>query len=149
MSRNPSFLRHTGEFLPSVVGIESFLHTTPTSSPWTQSLISQPLCWQAAILFSSPRHLTLSIKMGNEEFPGPKDSTRIAPVEFNILQTTVASLMPQWSSQTVPHLPWWYTSTRPSWDELVPLRRTLRSVRKTSTILSRCPENLELLWSNV
>ena len=119
--------------LPSGEGTESFLHTTPASSLWKQLCISQPSCWQAAMVCSSPRHLTLSIKMGNEEFPGPKDSTRLAPEKFNILQTTVASLMPQWSSQTVPHLPWWCTSTRPSSGELEPLRRTFTTVKKHKT----------------
>lgn len=32
----------------------------------------------------------------------------------NCLQTTSASISSHWSSQIVPHLPLWYTSTRPS-----------------------------------
>ena len=132
------------EYLPSVGGIESFLHTTPASSEWPQLWSSQSLYWQAAILCSSPRHLILSIKMGNEEFPAPKDSTRMPSEKFSTLHRTVASLKPKWSSQTVPHLPSWYTSTRPSCDELEPLRRTFISVKKCQIWLRMCLQRQNL-----
>lgn len=56
----------------------------------------------------------------------------------SILQTTAASRLPHWSSQIVPHLSPFFTSTRPSYIELPPTSLTvmLRFVPATKKAIS-------------
>lgn len=54
------------------------------------------------------------LKFGPDTFLCRSNTVVVSYPRFNCRHTTSASTSSQWSLQMVPHLPLWYTSTRPS-----------------------------------
>lgn len=88
---------------------------TLASSWWPQLWTDKPWCWHWPSEVSPPWHCTSSRKMlptPSPKWPFPR-ALRPFP-QFSCRHTTWASSIPQRSSQTVPHVPLWRTSTLPS-----------------------------------
>ena len=80
---------------------------TPASSPWLQLCEFQPSCGQLHSWDSCPEQRTLSKTTGPEPCPNRAlPGADVAPPQPSCLHTTLASLMSQSSSHTVPQEPW-------------------------------------------
>ena len=108
------------------VAIGVYLQTTPTSSQWKQLWLPHPLWRHSAMLCSSPTQWTSSSQIWDGKAPKPYQPQQCvlqAPSEYPIMrQITLASSIPQESSQIVPQVPFRYNSTRP-WLDVGPDRR--------------------------
>ena len=94
---------------------------TEASSWWPQFSTPHPLCWQSIIELSLPEQRTSSSQIWS--LPAPKCAecgALTASGNPSWRQTTRASFISQSSSQTVPQLPLWNTSTLPSPFQLPP-----------------------------
>ena len=104
---------------------------TPASSEWPQLLTPRPRFEHSKRHDSFPKQLTSSRTMVPVPGPNAADETASrAPAKPRDRQTTMASFVPQPSSQTVPHSLLYLTSTRPSESEVPPTRRTSPSVTR-------------------
>ena len=127
--------------LPSIIFL-LWAQVTPASSWWPQLWIPHPWKSHWFKLVSLPVHLTFFIQIC--PVPWPKwayDQACTAPlVNPSCRQTTLAPLMSQPSSQTVPHWLLWKTSTRPSWSPVPPTSLTATSIGHTrnTSLVSTC-----------
>ena len=86
-------------------------HVMPTSSPWLQSWLPTPPWLQADNRGSLPPQPISSSKM--LPLPPPTVPKPVAKGGYPAsLHATLASVWPKLSSQTVPHVPFRYASTR-------------------------------------
>ena len=106
-------------------------HLTPASYRCA-SRLSGPYFEQSKIVASSPLQATSSKLIF--PLPSPKTdhgSALAAPPYPRLRQTTVASFRSQPCWVTVPHAPWWNTSTLPSHGKLPPTSLTSGKINKT------------------
>jgi hypothetical protein len=111
---------------------------TPASSWWPQLWTDRPRWQHWPSEVSLPRHCTSSRKM--LPMPSPKWLLPSAPVpspQPSCWHTTCAALMLQRSSHTVPHVPLWWTSTRPSHRFLPSTNRTIGRSGEYSEVSGR------------
>lgn len=88
---------------------------TLASSWWPQLWTEKAWCWHWPSEVSLPWHCTLSRKMLPTPSPKWLFPRALTPSpQSSCRHTTWASSIPQRSSQTVPHVPLWWTSTLPS-----------------------------------
>ena len=118
-------------FCARVVSLPAGLQTTPASLTCPQLWTPHPSWLHCAINVSFPIHLTLS----NHIWPIPCPNVALlgankAPSYPSWRQTTSASCKSQESSQMVPHVPLYHTSTRPEDSELVGLTRRTMIIKR-------------------
>lgn len=122
----------------------SELHTTPTSSACEQLWLPTVACWQCSSVLSVPSHSTSSSRIRRLVATRPISpgfATLSALANPSCLHTTVAALMSNRSSHTVPHSPLTKISTRPRSDHFGSGLTSL-----TFPLRDLLPPPLPLLW---
>lgn len=97
------------------------------SSSWVQTCFRKPRWRQEFRCHSVPTQCTSFNQMGPVPSPNqaPGGAERASP-QSSSRHTTATSRISQSSSHTVPHSPWWKTSTRPMQRFGPPVRRTVK-----------------------
>ena len=127
-------------FCARVVSLPPGLQNTPASLTCPQSWTPQPSWLHCAINISFPIHSTLSSHIGPIPCPNVVSlGANKAPSYPSWRQTTLASCKSQESSQMVPHVPLYHTSTRPEDSILLGLtKRTMIRKRNKIAHLTNC-----------